>query len=712
MALRRGYVRLGGYGGADLGQLHHGGAPGSKTAAGCLLAAAVAVCSPGCGAPDQATIVAVRGCGIAPDIFGLRVQTRGDFPPGSAARAVVTEGTALVGRDIDDVAGVTVEGLVGDDFVGAVGRTTRLQRTGEIPVYYAGIDSLCEVEGEEFVVARAPGAMAVAPMGDVLIVGGTDAEGALTDEIVHVSDVEGMPRVVGNRLPLAATGQSLHAIGDRSFLAIGGAGEGPSASADAVRLDVDDDGRVDVSAPVTLEDATGPVQPRAFHAAAIWNERILVAGGCTQVDAGRCNTASGSVLRSALLIDATADPPEVQPGPTLPEARYGHQIHVARDGVLFVVGGRGVGDEPVLPIERLLPGGAWEPYGPSLEDEVADGVGIDGSALLEGGMLVVAMTDGTLRWINEDATAQLVDWCRYVAGPSPEGEPPRRNLPDVEMQEDPEGQLVPIDPCFLGQKERPDLPRPLLALPGERILADHYLVPIASPGQTGSDVVDTSIVGSRTGGLAVMLADGSVMLAGGFEPESGLPLRPVTHRLRPPLDGPDERIPTLGVVDSGSFIAMTPDRVVPEGDTLQLLAADTAEFPTVRVRVRGFRSRSFRFEVALTASSGVDPHIVLEQGAVAGLSVRLGQSIRGFARAPWGNIVDFSCGTLPDGFWGTSGTQRTLAVDVRPDSFVISHEDEVLARCPIQDLDVPVTIGVGASGSGTVTARSFRLSRI
>lgn len=718
MALRRGYVRLGVYGRADLGLLHHGGAPGSKTAAGCLLAAAVAVCLPGCGAPEQATIVAVMGCNIAPDIFGLRVQTRGDFPPGSAARAVVTEGTALVGQNLDDVAGVTVEGLVGDDLVGAVGRTTRLQSTGEIPVYYAGIDSLCDVEGEEFVEASAPGAMAVGPMGDVLIVGGTDAEGALTGEIMHLTDDENVPRLADRQVP-PAVGQTLHATGDRSFLLIGGAGEGPDAHAGAIQIDVEDDARVRVT-PIELHEDGGVPQPRAFHAAALWNDRILVTGGCAAVQAGRCLPEAGSVLRSSVLVDVSSDPPRVLPGPTLSAGRYDHQVHVARDEVLFVVGGRGVGDQPNVGIERLLPGGAWEAYGPSLVDELPDDVGIDGSVLLEGGLLILSLSNGRLLWMSEDETGELAQWCRYVPADTPT-EPPRRNL-DQERQMEGDGGLVPIQPCFIGQQWRPPVPRLMLALRGERILAENYIVPMASPGLAVEDVIDASQVGSRTGGLASLLADGSVLVAGGYapgtegpdrQPAPPVPLRPLVRRLRPPLDGPDERIPSLSDT-TGSFIAIRPDRITATGDSLEIRPLEASSFPTARARVRGFRSRSFRFEVTLSMSaSDVTPHIILEQGAVAGVSVRLGaDSIRGVARAAWDSEVPFGCGPTPEDYW-MDDEPRTLQVDVRPGSLVISDGDQLLARCPIQDLDVPVTIGVGATGfSGTLTARSFRLSRI
>jgi|GEM_PF-1880083 len=706
--------------GRKLGLLWGGTTTRRLGAAGCLLAAAAAVCLPGCGDPDQATIVAVQGCNIAPDIFGLRVQTRGDFPPGSASRAVVTEGSALVGQDVDGVAGVTVEGLVGDDFVGAVGRSSRLERTGEIPVYFAGINSLCEVEGNDFIVARTPGAMAVGPAGDVLIVGGLDAEGGLTGEIVRLSDQENVPRIADRQIP-PATGHTLHPIGERSFLLVGGAGEGPTASAGTIRLDVEDDARdVRVSATRPL-DGAGPAQPRAFHAAGVWNDRILLTGGCAEVEAGQCRTEAGSVLRSSVLLDISSDPPVAQPGPTLTQARYGHQLHVARDQVLFVVGGRGAGAEPVLGIDRLYPGGMWEPYGPSLVDELADDVSIEGSVLLEGGLLVLALSDGRLLWMSEDETGELAQWCRYAPEDSPT-EPPRREQ-ELEQQEDPLGGLIPIPPCFLGQRWRPPVPRLMLALPGERVLADNYIVPMASPGLIVDDVFDASQFGSRTGGLAVMLDDGSVMVAGGFEPGTEgpggepappIPLRPVVRRFRPPLDGPDERIPLLGDV-AGSFIATRPDRVTVNGDALEIRPIQSTDLPTVRARVRGFRSRSFRFEVALSTSDASDtvPFIVLEQGAVAGVWVRVGRdSIRGVARAPWNGVVNFDCGLMESEFW-EDDVVRTLQVDVRPGSLTISHEGSVIGRCPIQDLGVADTIGVGASGfSGTVTARSFRLSRI
>lgn len=663
----------------------------------------------GCQEPEVATIVAVGGCGLEGETLDqFRVRTRGDFGARSATQVLVSEGNALVGRDLDSVAAITIEGLFGDAPTG-IGRTARMRQTGELPIYFARVDWLCPVPADDEVRFRSPGAVVVGELGDIVLLGGRERTGELTDEIVSMNDERGRPRVQPSTLPVASTGFTAHPVGPRSFVVVGGAVSASRALDSVVLVDVSDDGQVDVAEPFAIDVPLQPEPGRAYHASVpLPNDTILVAGGCVELDSsGACIPSATTVLSSAFVMDADGSRPRFARAPALLSPRYEHALHVARDGAVFAVGGRSELAEPVLNVDRLLPDGAfWEPYGPPLTSELPDGSRIDGSALLEGGMIVLAMDDGSIRWVNGEQTGVFPQWCDAEDTTSRCFAQPGVELPVV-------------------------APRPLLVLPGERILADHFLLPVAGVGQTGLDAVNLSVEedaapgddnappapppgtapppAQRRGATPVVLADGTVLMAGGQESPFEPPELPLMLRLRPALDGPDEGIPVLSTIGKGSLIAMQPDRVTLEGGTVRMISAATEEFPWVRARVRGFRSRSFRFDATLSAS-GATPHIVLEQGAVAGLSVRFGPSaVRGFFRDSTGSVVEFSCGTLPSDFWDTP---QVLEVTVGPDSFVVSQAGATLAQCPSPVLDLPVSIAIGSSGSGSVTASALRLTRL
>src|SRR5690606_20740482 len=104
--------------------------------------------------------------------------------------------------------------------------------------------------------------------------------------------------------------------------------------------------------------------------------------------------------------------------------------------------------------------------------------------------------------------------------------------------------------------------------------------------------------GQRTGAAVAVLADGSVLVAGGRDPVDDSPAIPFFVRVRPELDGPDERLPAIDRLVPGSLVARQPDRVVfeePAGDdepTRVLLHSDvdsrSESFPAVRMRARAF----------------------------------------------------------------------------------------------------------------------------
>jgi hypothetical protein len=658
----------------------------------------------GCGPTEHPVLVAQPGCGLEGEAFtDLRVQARGDFPPDDANELLVQEGRATLPVSPEEVAAVTVEGLVGD-LVTAVGRSPRLEGGRSIPVYFSPADTWCAVPST--VTFRDPGAMAVDERGDVIVVGGRAADGLLVDDVVHMRDETGVAVAFDGALPVPMTGASLHAVGARTFLAVGGAGLNLAAIAHALWIDVEDEGVV-VSDPVPLPS---PVGARAYHGAAIGPEGIVLTGGCRGLDlVGGCAMDEGAVLDGTVTLEVDADGRTIatHTGPPLATPRYEHALLLAPDGVAFVAGGRSVGGVNVLqPERRLRDGAAWEPYGPELLFELGPDALIEGATLLDGGMLVLAMHDGTVRWLTETETGRFDGWC----GPD---EPCFRAL---------------VDPTVARA-------RTLLALPGERVLADGFLLPVAGLAQSGSDAVDLAVPasqnplpppGPRRGATGLVLSDGSVMLAGGRDPESDQPAQPFFVRMRPPLDGPDEEIPDVARLAPGSLITLQPDRVRVEDDVtclgpppsgtvalgdevVCLLSAGVSEdFPPVQAHARGFRSARFRFELTLRVDSEhATPHLLLTQGAVATTSVRLGETgVRGFRREADGTTSEFSCG-LTDIDW--SVPQR-VQLDVRPAAIRLLRAGEEIAQCPGAG-DSPSAIGIGVSGSGALGASDLRLSR-
>ena len=207
-----------------------------------------------------------------------------------------------------------------------------------------------------------------------------------------------------------------------------------------------------------------------------------------------------------------------------------------------------------------------------------------------------------------------------------------------------------------------------------------------------------------------MLADGSVLLVGGHDPETGALSEPLALRLRPELDGPDERIPEVDRAARGALVA--PERVEVEGETLRMLSVGDVltSFPRVRARARGFRSTSFRFEATIHATQGaVVPHLVLEHGAVEAIGVTLGPDrIQGHERDPQGREFDFSCS--PSGLDFSS--PQVLRVEVRPESIEFRQGGVEVARCPGPGVDRTWSVGVAASGFGELLVYDLRLTRL
>ena len=479
-----------------------------------LLATALAL--PGCAPEERATLVPLRACGIEGEIQRLRLTARGDFSPAAAPPVQFGSGTGELRELPGNVTGITVEGLFGQSVAG-VGRTARLQTEGLLPVYFSALDRVCPVESE--IPPREVGAMAVGEQGDVVLVGGI-AGPDLSAEILHYRDVEGEMHLGLQTLPSASTGQTLHPFGERRFLSVGGVSVGDVVLPRAVAIEVGDtEADVVVGTPIDLEGAGAPDSARVYHGGADLDDgRILIVGGCSRTIDRACVPEVDATLGSAYLIERSGDGLRVEPNvPPLLQPRYGHHTLVSRDGIVFVVGGKrvvqtidgAIVETGANSIELLLPGlASWAPYGPSLLEITSpiipaeDGLpviprDIVSATMLEGGQIVIGLADGSIYAVDELHLWPLRNWCGGAA-----------NCFD-EVNPDPS---VPIAVR----------PRSLFALPGERILADNYLLPVSQLLRDGSTAVNLAVdadapeppPGARAGALLRLLDDGTVIHRG------------------------------------------------------------------------------------------------------------------------------------------------------------------------------------------------------
>jgi hypothetical protein len=231
------------------------------------------------------------------------------------------------------------------------------------------------------------------------------------------------------------------------------------------------------------------------------------------------------------------------------------------------------------------------------------------------------------------------------------------------------------------------------------------------------------------GADVVLLADGTVLFAGGKNPDTLGIVDPFMLRFRPDLGGPDERIPDIDELRAGSFVAHDPATYVPapgppadptmdqgdervafEGDTLLLKSqsANAQDIPEVWAHVRSFRSSSFRFDVTLQTDTGGRAHFILSHGAVARTSIRFGERIDGLQRGPNGvSKSEFTCNVA-----GVDLTEpKQLRFDVTPEKIVIKLAGTEVARCPGMG-GTAAALGLGVSGPGVLRASGMRLTRI
>ncbi len=656
----------------------------------------------GCPAEHEAMLTPLWGCGLEGDVLRtVRVRARGDLPAADADSVLLDGGRAELADLPAGVDAVTVEGLFGETDVLAVGRTPRLPRNGTQPVYFSPPDQLCPVEST--LDPRDRASLAVGASGDVIAVGGEGPGSSLFDEIVLLRDDDDAVVVAEATLPEASVGHTLSPIGDASFLLIGGATEAQHALGQVVRIDVKN-GDARVRSPIPIEIDGASITGRAFHgAAALPDGRVLVQGGCSEIERARCVVGENTVLRSGFYARPHADGVSFEPAPVMLHPRYDHRLLAARDGVVFAVGGRDEEDQGVRDIEMLLPNEpGWSPYGPALFQALGERE-IVGSTLLEGGLVILVLEDGTLWRVDQNHFEQLPGWCD-----------------DAEA------------PCFLGiLPDSADIPvdfrlqRSLIGLWGERVLVDRFVVPVGILGATGADAVDLSATlpggsfsppGPRVGPTAVPLADGTVLGVGGRVPASGLLATPVVTRFRPVLDGPDEGTPDVSDPEGGGLVLHDRTGVggrisAAEAQTL-VLEPDPdrpTEFASTWVHFRGFRSRRFVFEGGFLALNGApELHVVFSRGAIARTELALGtDGVRLLVRNADGSAVEVEC---TDEVLNFGGVGHTVGVVVSPSAIDVDIDGIPMTRCPWSGNEA-VAVGLGAVGGGTIRANNLRLSR-
>jgi hypothetical protein len=317
----------------------------------------------GCAEPVRATLVGLRGCGLEDEeLDALRITPRGDFPSSAVNATLVHGGMASIPELPDDAAAITVEGLFGDlPAPLAVGRApVDADPEGELRMYFAPPDEVCAVNsGVDF---REGASIAANANGDIILVGGRDEDGRMLDDVVVTrdDDPDQLVSPLDRGTPAPVTGAALVAVSDRVFALIGGARSDAIPQGTWLAIDLDLQQPVPRGTDVPTLDALGVAVPRGYHAAAMLPDgRVLVTGGCSILDRGSSGPAFGSCLPSkagvtptAFFIDPSTDPPTAIRAQELLQPRYDHELLVARDGAVFVIGGRDVNGDGVRTIER------------------------------------------------------------------------------------------------------------------------------------------------------------------------------------------------------------------------------------------------------------------------------------------------------------------------------------------------------------------------
>ncbi len=240
---------------------------------------------------------------------------------------------------------VEVRGFAGA--LRAVGRSLefsvdKLSSGDEVPIFMAPRQGICPT-GPATTSRRNP---MLARSGDsVLMAGGIDAAGApvlpmerydpLSATFVQLDD-----ELYADTSSLGLLGASMTELSGGDVVIVGGA---------ATAYQVYQSESETLSSPSFYREA------RAFHAAlALEDNRVLLAGGCTQPMVSGC--AVGSELLTSSLLDPSTG--SIEPGPSLSLARIGGSLWRDSSRSVLLVGGVDISGNPVSDAERLFLDGA------------------------------------------------------------------------------------------------------------------------------------------------------------------------------------------------------------------------------------------------------------------------------------------------------------------------------------------------------------------
>lgn len=614
----------------------------------------------GCSQAEPIELVAIRGCGLDQEFSGLRVRVLGDFAPAAGSELLLGPGErGRIPELPSDATAVVAEGLFGTT-VTAIGRSHGIDpelargripgiadELAILPIYFAAPNSLCELSWQPS--ARSSLAAAAGPAGDVLLAGGISKDATLLDELVHVDLFADQVRTLDARLPSPRRGASVHALGGRRFAVLGGATR-ETVLAERIDVDVSAKGRALASSWALA---------LAHHAAARGPDgRVLIVGGCDRADqTGAC--VASSAQAGSTWIDLAA-PDGDEPLPDLEHPRFGAHALVTRDGVAFVAGGFGSDGLGLGSVERLTPNSTW-----TVIHKLPDERPIAGMTVLDGGLLLLSDRLGAIHWWSEAGSGTLDPTSRAPA-------------------------LGPID----GE-------RPLLALPGERVLIDGWLfAPATAAVDPALERVQLS-PSERSDSLLLPLADGTVLIAG---------TTPTLLRLRPELDGPHEWIPDLAGPQTHAFVCNAPGAATVILGGLQLDAAGSPAnaLPSVHAHVRGFRSGALRLELGFETDASAVAHVVLGQGAATLVSIALlPDQLLIRRRDASGMIEQLDC--------ARAGVQpgSTVVLELAEQGTQLRLEaEQLLAECSLAwPSSAGVSVGFGVSGTGSARFYGLRLAR-
>ncbi|HEY2744978.1 MAG TPA: kelch repeat-containing protein, partial [Polyangia bacterium] len=350
-----------------------------------VAAALIAACVAGCSAPHRTlTLVpslpaTMPPCVPAGAVNTLRVTAQGDFPPETTLTAAASPAMAATLALPAATRAIDVEGF-GPTGLAAFGRTATLTLdelpAGPLGIAYGPPDSVCAAGA--MLVARAGHHATPLAGGRVLITGGYNSgDGPATQVELYDPRTASFALTGASLDPRSVLAHATAPLPDGGALVTGGAVNDlkdlPAGIAFAGAVRFDADGKTVGSARLLVAG------PRAGHSATVLADgRVLLAGGCQNLDAGAC--VAGATLGSTEIYDPKAD--AFAAGPPLLHARVGHSAILLGDGTVLVVGGRGEGGGAV-PAEVVDPD---EDRG--FDAGVASGAGVGlpaGSALLAGG---------------------------------------------------------------------------------------------------------------------------------------------------------------------------------------------------------------------------------------------------------------------------------------------------------------------------------------